>query len=66
VKYLSLKLPELDTTGFSKNKILHSGSTLCTRFANGAVQHPVKCQTYYHIEDGAFKLFKCTFPGFNL
>jgi len=20
----------------------------------------------YHIEDGAFKLFKCTFPGFNL
>jgi len=21
---------------------------------------------YSHIEDGAFKLFKCTFPGFNL
>ena len=22
--------------------------------------------TFSHIEDGAFKLFKCTFPGFNL
>ena len=22
--------------------------------------------THLHIEDGAFKLFKCTFPGFNL
>jgi len=21
---------------------------------------------YYHIEDGAFKLFKCTFLGFNV
>ena len=21
---------------------------------------------YYHFEDEAFKLFKCTFPGFNL
>jgi len=23
-------------------------------------------ESTYHIEDGAFKLFKCTFPGFKL
>jgi len=30
------------------------------------VERWLQMQIIKHIEDGVFKLFKCTFPGFNL